>query len=269
MKALFFINILFIASILTGKDLNESDLLRTFFEKRIFKEKNEYIIGEVEQYQKDYDHIGASLPENCTFEYSVTDTGKGYNVWKIKIFFDTLENDYYVKIQFDNGKPKIAAIRAMFIPQMFELAADSILKSKTATDEERYQAECIQMWYSGDKKLISFFRDKKAEFQKVLSIIHNETKWNRIRTGDTNGILISNQTFKEKCLHSLLRTCRLNLIYKKPEYPNLIFFNLGGFLDNEVGYFIKVRDGELPRPFMNDFIHIEEIDGEWYLYKTT
>ncbi len=269
MKVLFCINILILTLTLPGKELSETQLLKVFFEKRNFKEKNAYITGEVEQFQKDYAHIGASLPEDCEFTYSVTDTGNGYKIWKIKILLDTLENDYYVKIKIEKGKPKIAAIRAMFIPRMFELAADSILKLKTATDEQKYQAENIRMWYSGDEKLTKFLKDKKTEFDNILKVIQNESEWEKIRTDDTTGILISNPYFKENGLHTSLRTCRLNLIYKNPEYPNLIFFNLGGFLDNEVGYFFKIKGGKIPRPFMDDFIHVEEIENGWYLYKTT
>ena len=52
-------------------------------------------------------------------------------------------------------------------------------------------------------------------------------------------------------------------------YPNVIFFTIGGILDDTGGYLYVEDNKDLPKIEKSKFIMIREIGNGWYFFKTT
>jgi hypothetical protein len=58
-------------------------------------------------------------------------------------------------------------------------------------------------------------------------------------------------------------------VFPPDDHPGIIEINIGGMLNNSVG-FLYVPEGRMP-PAMSSggYIYIEKVMDHWYLYKTT
>lgn len=241
---------------------NDEILLKKFFESKVFEEKNCFLTGEMLDSQKNYDHIGASIDPSISFTYKILKEYKNSNIWKVTLL-DSLGSgiDYYVEVKPENHNKKIARIRAFSLPGFYLMMTDSLINSKN--EIERKLAEDILLWVSTDDSLISYYKKNQNDFKKLSLQLDAIPKWNRImRVDDSSSI-------ENTKINLLLGNLRINSVYKEELYPHLIIYNLGGWLDNEVGFIECKNNCKLPEVFKSRFILIEKINNNWYLYKTT
>ncbi len=67
----------------------------------------------------------------------------------------------------------------------------------------------------------------------------------------------------------LAQELNLNKVFLPEDYPGIIEINIGGMIDNAVG-FLYVPDGRKPPGMsLGGYIYIEKVLEHWYLYKTT
>ena len=107
----------------------------------------------------------------------------------------------------------------------------------------------------------SYFLVNKHQFEKLSSEIKKDTSWTRIQSNIKNDKITEAQ--------KVLKILHINSIYKENDYPGITIYNLGGWLDNEVGFIKSENESDLPKIFKSRFILIEKICNNWYLYKTT
>ncbi len=238
-------------------------LLKFFFTEKEFDEKICFITGEVLSYQKNYDHIGASIGANINVNFRLLQKYENSNIWKTTLVDSSRKGgDYYIQIVKENNNVKISTIRAFVLPGYYLMMADSLLNSE---DEKQINfAHDIKLWLSTDDSLMSYFKFHQNSFEKLSSELSNKSNWDRLMKVDVDSC-----STEDKHINDLLYRLRLNMIYKEKMYPNIIIYNLGGFLDNEVGYIKCIDESDLPKMFKSRFILIEKISGNWYLYKTT
>ena len=96
-----------------------------------------------------------------------------------------------------------------------------------------------------DSELKEYLKSTLAEFNNVIALI---------RKGD-----------KQKSENSAKR---LLINFVKDE-GGCIELNIGGIIDNSVGYLYVPPGVKPPTMTPDEFIHIEQIADGWYIYKTT
>lgn len=82
-----------------------------------------------------------------------------------------------------------------------------------------------------------------------------------------NTIALEAKTSQEKATESAKH---LNLNFVGYESTSgIVDVNIGGILDNSVGYLFVPTGTEVPIMSDDNYIYIEHIVGSWYVYKTT
>jgi hypothetical protein len=184
---------------------------------------------------------------------------------------------------------KITAFRALWLPGVFYMYFDRFRnldsegiklefqkmiderkqKNGALTDEqiveqigtlEDLQADIgnMELTVGSDEKLKEHFYNNQEKFHALLDKIQNDsisqTKTWRIRKqpdykGDLRELLLSG--------------------ISSYNGQSLIDFNIGGMIDNSVGYFYCKNPDDVPEMSANRYIMILNLGNGWYLYKTT
>ncbi|HBH23453.1 MAG TPA: hypothetical protein DDY13_08520, partial [Cytophagales bacterium] len=184
---------------------------------------------------------------------------------------------------------KITAFRALWLPGVFYMYFDRFRnldsegiklefqkmiderkqKNGALTDEqiveqigtlEDLQADIgnMELTVGSDEKLKEHFYNNQEKFHALLDKIQNDsisqTKTWRIRKqpdykGDLRELLLSG--------------------ISSYNGQSLIDFNIGGMIDNSVGYFYCKNPDDVPEMSANRYIMIRNLGNGWYLYKTT
>jgi len=184
---------------------------------------------------------------------------------------------------------KITAFRALWLPGVFYMYYDRFKdldnvgvnseykkmidevkqRNDTLTDEqiieqigtlEDLQADVknMQLTVDSDEKLKEHFYNNREKFQALLVKIQNDSisqeKMWRIR--------------KQPDYKDDLRVLLLSGI-SSYNGQSLIDFNIGGMIDNSVGYLYCKNPDDVPEMSDNRYIMIRNLGNGWYLYKTT
>jgi hypothetical protein len=60
----------------------------------------------------------------------------------------------------------------------------------------------------------------------------------------------------------------INFVKYQPE-TGIVDVNIGGILDNSVGYLYVPDGATAPRMSYENYIYLEQVNENWYVYKTT
>jgi hypothetical protein len=134
-----------------------------------------------------------------------------------------------------------------------------IFKSR---EEYNYLLNNTELTLAPDEKIIAHFKKNKAAFESLKAYfltIPSREKRTFIKALDDN----SAQANKLKALY--LHSAEIN----GDETTNTVILNIGGIVDNYVGYMYIKDAKDVPEMSGDHFIMIRSLGDGWYLYKTT
>ncbi|MCF8298220.1 MAG: hypothetical protein K9J13_11800 [Saprospiraceae bacterium] len=246
------------------KITNDEELLKRFFRDKIFEEKICFLTGELLDWQKNFEHIGASLDSTVTVEFNIMKNYAEFRVWKVSLSDEAGNGtDYYVQLNTEYDNIKIARIRSFVLPGFYYPMAEEILANENSTAEELYFAQSIFLQLSSDNKLAAYFKDNKRDFKRLLKMYLKDDRTDLIMFDPIEIASEENSKYTK-----LLKNLQLSYIGRNEE-AGFIEFSLGGHLDNSIGYIYCKDESKLPLIFKSNYILLEKICKYWYLYKTT
>jgi len=68
-------------------------------------------------------------------------------------------------------------------------------------------------------------------------------------------------------INNYLALVGCNAIYADAKYPGCIFIQIQRFENMECGFINKTESALIPEISIKDFIYIEEVNSEWYIYR--
>lgn len=179
-----------------------------------------------------------------------------------------------------DGNWKIAAFRALAMTGMIETVheelsamspeqVDRIIYAHLPADKDhrpfKTKKEYIYQWrntgltLASDSELVAYFRQHKPEFEKLKTILEARGLYK-----SAGGVI---QMPAAADLMDQVKALYLNNV--SPIGASALNFNIGGIIDNTVGYLYVKDKKDLPKMSPDDYIMIMEIGDGWYLYKTT
>jgi hypothetical protein len=125
--------------------------------------------------------------------------------------------------------------------------------------------ENMRLTASPDSGLKVFFADRRATLEAVAEGFNRESA--RSIAAAPDGLKAPSPALRS--LARQLATIHFRGAWRDAERPGCVFLEVGGMIDNEVG-FVRCASGITP-PLMTPkrFILVEAIAPGWYLYKTT
>jgi hypothetical protein len=161
------------------------------------------------------------------------------------------ELDYYIYLESAKGKWKLAAVRTLWLPGVFDMAIQELeKKGRNRTKEENWQLENSKLTIKSDKFLKGYLRDNLEKFDRMFEL-HEAGK----------------QKEEAEVAKKLLLGPGENGRFGFGK--GVTAFLIGGMIDNEVGYLYIPEGMLLPTMGPGFLIYLERIEGNWFLYKTT
>ncbi|NVK55297.1 MAG: hypothetical protein HWE26_06755 [Alteromonadaceae bacterium] len=225
---------------------DESPLVEQFFGQQGIKNKREVYAGEMLEHYLDKPTLGESLPKGINISFRVLEKNPKREIYAVLLSKDGRSQDWYIYLVNDQNKWKISAVRNLALPGMFFMALQKFQSKFNRTKEEEYQYQNMLLTLQLDSELKEFLH------KNIDSL---------------NAISAEAKTSHEKATESAKK---LNLNFVGYELSSgIVDVNIGGILDNSVGYLHVPSGSEVPPMSDDNYIYIEHVTGNWYVYKTT
>lgn len=254
-------------------------LTKRIFGKDKFSQLNKYIDGEYKGHPN-----GTDIPASVSREYTLLQQDEKTAVVNITLRDSSgYELDTYLHFVKHKVWRAIAWRALAFtgiiaqvkdeLEKMTPMQIDSII-NQTKNDStrhilfksrEEYQFELgnATLTLASDRDLISHFRKNEAEFERLKELLLSRDIMSKRR-----GVM---EIKRDDSVHVEMRKLLLHNV--SPEHVNdstqYLNFNIGGMIDNTVGYFYIENAKDVPKMHPNRLIMLRELGKGWYLYKTT
>ena len=186
-------------------------------------------------------------------------------VYAMTVSFLGKTSDMYLYMTFEDGDWKIKQLRTLAMTGFMEIIVDSLETMPTIPDSLVHLYKSCKLVLSSDAELKQFLKDNIEKFERLLSEYQNSELTTHVLAPD---MLNAHESDNEQysAIQKMLLDFPLHLIKIENGYYNC---NIGGMLDNQVGYLYIPEGVEVPKMNAARFIYIEHIIGNWYIYKTT
>lgn len=284
MKQILIILISFVSLIAHG----QNDTISLYLTKKYFKgELRNYksvLLGEA----KDQNFNPKKISKNADLEFEALTYTNNKAVIAISLTEGKQHTDIYAFWSKDKDW-QITAFRALWLPGIFYMLLDNYKdlddegikkeymkmldeakqKNDTLTEEQivekigtlddfRFNVENMKLTVCSDKDLKEHFYKNQDMFAALLVKVQNDS------ISKTKKWRINKQAEYKQQLQRLL----ISGISGYERSP-IIDFEIGGMIDNSVGYFYCEKPENVPEMSDNRYIMIRELGNGWYLYKTT
>ncbi len=225
---------------------NEQKLVKQFFGPDGVKNKEDVYIGEMLTHYMDEPTLGEDLPKGIEISMRLLEKAPMREIYAVLLSKDGRSQDWYIYLVNDQNKWKISAVRTLALPGLFFMALQEVESKSSRTDEEEYRYQNMLLTSKADSELKDFLHKNIDR----LNSIAFEAAANLDKT------------------KKIARSLYLNTVQYEAE-SGIVDVNIGGMLDNSVGYFYVPKNAVVPRMTDDNYIYIERVVGDWYLYKTT
>lgn len=249
-------------------------IVESFFIVKEFPEKEKYYVDEMLNFLKEA-NMGSRRTGNIRKTYRLVAEKENKKNYAIKYYDNQYSEDWYCYIKKDKGIWKLSAVRTLASTGPLKVAISSLSKKNNRNEEEEYMYQNILLTLSSDDNIkkylvknINKFRELKQNFNKnnCLLMVNYEKKDGRKEM--CNFAKDDEIVKKAKGLH-------LNYVTRLQKNKEVVDFNIGGIIDNSVG-FLYIPDG-VKSPEMGaisdimniEIIYLEEVMPNWYIYKTS
>lgn len=219
-------------------------LVDQFFTAINFPNKTEYFTDEMLK-QVNYPTIGEELKGQATVTIREIKRNKDEFISAAYIKTKNDKKDFYCYLKNQNGW-KISAIRTFIVPAYYHQLADSILNDPLLHDSTKSAALSIKLLVKTDEELKEYFKLHYNEFTNLL---------NSFSQGET---------LKVK---NFLQRLNLSSIHKPDQLKDCIFFSILELEYLDAGFIYCPDNSNLPPINPIDFILVEGVVKDWYLYR--
>ncbi len=223
--------------------INPDKLVEKYFKDNSFPGKEKYLADEMAAQAK-ASSIGEELAGSAEVNFYPLQSTKEGAVYNINIKKEGTSANFYCYLVNDSGW-KISAIRKFILPGYIYSVRDSLAGLKNSKVEEETLLKTLKLMTSDDQTLKDHLNENLSGYSKLIQFYKSSEK--------------------EKA-DKLLHKFGLKGIFEEQSLPGSIFIPIGSVGNSEVGYIFS-ESGTLPLISPNDFIYIEQIVKNWYVYR--
>lgn len=167
--------------------------------------------------------------------------------------------DVYFYLKNEGADWKIYAVRRFAVPQFMEQLFESLNARANLNEADRRLYENLQLTLDTDKGLRAWFAENRASMDKLRSLLPSSSK-------RSAPLYVGTDDKQFPAVAALLKN--LNLSRVSIEKNGNIEIVIGGVTDNTVG-FIYSPAGKPPEITTLEYIWVEPLADNWYLFRTT
>ena len=226
-----------------SSNANDLELVKSFFGSNGIQNKSEVYIGEMLEHLNK-PTLGKNIPSNVNRTYRVLERDKNKAIYAVLLTNGKQSQDWYAYLKKDNNTWKLSAIRNLALPGFFFMAIQQAEGNKTRNDKEEIDYQNMLLTIKTDSELKQYLNDNLKELTEIVGLASSD-------------IVLA----KEKAESIFLNHVRIK--------NDLIDVTIGGIMDNSVGYLYVPNQKDVPFMSDSEYIYIEHVVGNWYIYKTT
>ena len=224
----------------------ESSLVKQFFGQDGIKNKEEVYAGEMLEHYLDKPTLGETLSKGIEVSPRALERNPQRAIYAVLLSKDGKSQDWYIYLVNDQNKWKISAVRNLALSGLFFMVLQEVQSKDNRSKEEEHQYQNMLLTLKLDSELKEFLHEN---------------------IDSLNAIALEAKTSQENATESAKH---LHLNFVGYESTNgIVDVNIGGILDNSVGYLFVPTGTEVPKMSDDNYIYIEHITGNWYVYKAT
>lgn len=247
-NSLFLIAFLLLTRIITAQTEYQPGspewLVNKFFAVQNFPDKASYLIDEMLN-QLTYPSIGEELKGNAKVSQRQIEKSQNEAVFSVNITKTNEQKDFYCYLKNQNGW-KISAVRTFILPGYVHMLADSIMKDPELPDSTKSIVNSIRLLSGTDENLKEYFKLNYDEFNELLRLFNTES---------------------DEEIKNLLQKLNLSSAFKLDKLSDCVYFSILEVNYLDAGYIHCSNKAKLPKINPNEFIIVEEIVKDWYLYR--
>jgi len=240
-------------------------LVEQFFFASAWPDKLRYYAGEMKQVYAEERTLGEYGAQARHESVRAIALGDREAVYGVELSIGTRIQDWYAYLAKGASGWQLRAVRTLALPPLFFMLLDSLAAATTLPDSLAPLLENMRLVASSDSALKAFWSAQRPAIQRVADNFARETV--RSIAAAPDGLAAPTESLR--ALAEQLRDLHLRGAWRDPEFPGCVFIEIGGMIDNEVGFMRCALDGDVPPITPERFILVEPVTAEWYLYKTT
>jgi hypothetical protein len=221
-------------------------LVHEFFNSSSFLKKSNYYTGEMIT-DKELPTIGEELSDSNAqaLFYKVKEEGD-IQIFTVELELNEQVIDFYCYLKSVDNIWKIEAIRRFLLPGFLYSIRDSlsILSSPSAAD--------INL-----QKTLELFTMNNARLKNYLSNNVDEL---------LNVVWYFNQN-ESKEANTSLSSLGCNAVYKDNRFSNCVFIQINSFERMEAGFIYATDSSTIPPMSSTEFIYVEQVLPDWFIYR--
>jgi hypothetical protein len=240
-------------------------IVEQFFFASQWPGKTQYYTGEMKDRYSDANTMGEfNAPARRSSLRGIRMTPSDA-VFTVQVADRHRAQDWYAYLTKAGTSWRLAAVRTLAIPAPFFMLLDSLLSARSLQDSERQMLENMRLTVTPDSGLKAFFVIKRAALDSIADGFARETA--RSIAAAPAGLKAPAPALRS--LATRLATLHFRGAWRDARHAGCVFLEIGGMIDNEVGFVRCSSGGNTPLMTPERFILVDAIASGWYLYKTT
>ena len=226
-------------------EASEPEVLAEFFGHRGISHKSTVYHGEMLEQYANQPTLGESLPKDVQATFRKLDETKNNAIYAVLLSDGRQTQDWYAFLVRENKIWKLSTVRTLALTGVFHMALQQLKQKAFRTDDEEWQYQNMLLTNKSDSDLKAYLKNKLVEFKYVVELLSKGDK--KLSEIEAKKLFVN----------------------KVKNNDGLVELNIGGIIDNTVGYLYVPPGKNPPAMSPSEFIYIEQITDGWYIYKTT
>ncbi len=221
-------------------------LVDKFFSSTSFEDKADYYTDEMLN-DTNQPTIGEEVSgENAQILFSKINDGKEEKTFAVELEVNDQVIDFYIYLKKFTDTWKISAVRRFLLPGFLYEALDSLSNIASISAADQNLANTLKLFTMNDAGLKNFLsKNVDKLFNLVWYFNQKETD------------LVNNELKNTGC----------SAVFKDNRFTGCVFVQVNSFNKMEVGFIYASGNYELPSVSPGEFIYIEEVLPDWYIYR--
>lgn len=223
-------------------------LVRSFFSKNSIADKFALYTGEMFHLYLGQPTLGQTLPPDIKITPRLLQKKMQQMIYAVDLQRGEQSQTWYVFLRRERVIWKLEAVRTLAQTGVIYTLLQQLgqKKNRSAKEERTYQNMLLTV--SSDEKLKKYVRLNIPMLQKL--------------------VVLASSGKAEEATH-LAEMQSLNFVELLRTDHRIVNINIGGILDNSVGILYVPKDAIPPEMHPSEYIYIEQVLDNWFIYKTT
>ena len=242
-------------------------VVEQFYARPQFPGKRAHITGEYAEHYADAPTMGEQLPPAVHVTSRVLARSDSSAVFATSLRDSSRAADWYTYLARQEGTWRITAVRTLALPPFVYMLRDELRALPTRPDSLERRLRNLELTMRSDSALQAHFGSRRPAFDALATQFAQAGDAQLVRADGT--VEPANAAAGVGAVASQLRALDLNAVRRDPGLKGCVLISIGGILDNGVGFLRADPGCQVPAMSPQEYIYLERVAPDWYLYKTT